>query len=92
MGLEQMVSDDLVAMIPVDHEMAVKKKWGRMPLPELVGRLATKTKGRLLRVDDQATSTEALVSMKPDSTDQETWTTFTNRVRVAELFYEISFP
>ena len=34
-GLEQM-SGLKVAMIPVDHEMAVKKRWVHMPLPELV--------------------------------------------------------
>jgi hypothetical protein len=49
-GLEQM--DRLeVAMIPVDHGMAVKKGWGRIPLDTLEKRLDEKTKGRVLRLD-----------------------------------------
>ena len=38
-------------MIPVDHEMAVKKGWGRIPLTKLEKRLDEKTKGRVLRLD-----------------------------------------
>ena len=34
-GLEEMVRLR-VAMIPVDHAMAVKKRWGKMPLDDLV--------------------------------------------------------
>jgi hypothetical protein len=40
-----------VAMIPVNHEMAVKKHWGKMPLDELVTALAAQAKGVVLRVD-----------------------------------------
>jgi hypothetical protein len=49
-GLEEMVNLR-VAMIPVDHDMAVKKRWGRMPLDELVAALAKQAKGVVLRVD-----------------------------------------
>jgi len=49
-GLELMASLK-VAMIPVDHEMAVKKRWGKMPLPALVTRLDEITKGGVLRID-----------------------------------------
>ena len=38
--------------IPVDHEMAVKKRWGKMPLDELIKALADKAKGGVLRVDE----------------------------------------
>jgi hypothetical protein len=49
-GLEMM--DHLrIALIPVDHEMAVKKRWGQMPLGDIEKRLNAKTKGRVLRVD-----------------------------------------
>jgi hypothetical protein len=50
-GLELMSSPDLVAMIPVEEEMAMKKKWNKMPFPPLVRRLNEKTGGRVLRSD-----------------------------------------
>jgi hypothetical protein len=40
-----------IALIPVDHAMAVKKRWGQMPLEQLESRLNDKTGGRVLRVD-----------------------------------------
>jgi hypothetical protein len=51
-GLELMQSDDLIAFIPVNHEMAVKKGWGKMPLPNLVKELNARTQGRLVQADD----------------------------------------
>ena len=50
-GLELMQSGDLVAFIPVNHEMAVKKGWGKMPLPKLVEELNARTQGRLVQAD-----------------------------------------
>ena len=52
-GLEEM-KNLRVAMVPVDHEMAVKKRWGKMPLEELVDALKKQAKGVVLRVDDPA--------------------------------------
>jgi hypothetical protein len=49
-GLELMTNLKL-ALIPVDHEMAVKKQWVNMPLDGLEQRLNQITKGRVLRVD-----------------------------------------
>jgi beta-lactamase superfamily II metal-dependent hydrolase len=49
-GLEEMDSLQW-ALIPVDHDMAVKKRWGNMPLDEIVKVLGEKTKGRVLRID-----------------------------------------
>jgi hypothetical protein len=49
-GLEMMASLE-VALIPVDHEMAVKKGWRRMPLESLEERLNELTRGRVLRID-----------------------------------------
>lgn len=90
-GLELMVSDSLVAMIPVDHQMAVKKRWGRMPLPDLVDRIKAKTQGRVLQVDDEVTAPAELASLKPASVSAEDWKRFTDRVQVTDLYYEISF-
>ena len=39
------------ALIPVDHAMAVKKRWGNMPLEQLEKRLNDITKGCVLRID-----------------------------------------
>ncbi|HET7461604.1 MAG TPA: MBL fold metallo-hydrolase [Longimicrobium sp.] len=49
-GLEKMTSPDLVALIPVNEEMAKKKRW-KMPFASLYERLKGKTRGRVLRVD-----------------------------------------
>ncbi len=49
-GLEEMTKLQ-VAMIPVDHDMAVKKRWGAMPLDALVKRLGEVAKAGVLRVD-----------------------------------------
>jgi hypothetical protein len=49
-GLEQM-ERLRVAMIPVDHAMAVKKRWNKMPLDDLVNALKERAKGVVLRVD-----------------------------------------
>jgi hypothetical protein len=49
-GLEAMTSLQ-IALIPVDHAMAVKKGWGMMPLDILEKRLNEITKGRVLRID-----------------------------------------
>ncbi len=50
-GLEEM-KNLRVAMIPVNHEMALKKRWGKMPLDELVTALNKQAKGVVLRVDE----------------------------------------
>lgn len=51
-GLEMMRRDDLVALIPVDRKVALKKHpvW-QMPARELYRRLIEKTGGRVLRSD-----------------------------------------
>jgi hypothetical protein len=86
-----MVNDNLVAMIPVDHDMAVKKRWGRMPLPDLVGRIKDKTHGRFLRIDDKVKAARDLDKLKPKNADDKEWKQFTGRVDVTELYYELHF-
>jgi len=49
-GLEMMTSDSLVALIPLDKQVAEKKKWP-MPASKLYTRLVEKTKGRVIRSD-----------------------------------------
>ena len=52
-GLEMMDSLQ-TALVPVDHDMAVKKKWDKIPLPSLIDALAAKTKGAVIRADQPA--------------------------------------
>ncbi|SDY83322.1 MBL fold metallo-hydrolase [Hymenobacter psychrophilus] len=52
LGLELMESEKLVALIPVDAEQARKKSWN-MPYLPLYERLLLKTKGRILRSDQE---------------------------------------
>jgi hypothetical protein len=88
-GLELMVNDALVAMIPVDHAMAVKKRWGRMPLPELVDRIKEKTHGRMLKMDDDVKTAADLAKLKPDDVNAGDWKEFADQVQVTDLYYEI---
>jgi hypothetical protein len=50
-GLELMTADDLLALVPVDEKFANAVKHWRMPWPDLLGRLAERTGGRVLRAD-----------------------------------------
>jgi hypothetical protein len=52
LGLEQMKGLEL-AFMPVVHEMAVKKRWGKIPLTELLDRLNEVTKGCVVRIDEK---------------------------------------
>jgi hypothetical protein len=59
-GLEEM-QRLRIAMIPVDHEIAVRKRWGKMPLDELVAALNERAKDVVLRVDQPKPKTQANV-------------------------------
>lgn len=54
-GLELMTGLRIAA-IPVNHAMAVKKRWGNMPLPELVAALVAKTGGKVVQIDQDLTA------------------------------------
>jgi hypothetical protein len=89
-GLELMTRDGLIAMIPVDHAMAVKKRWGKMPLPELVDRLNERTNFRVLRIDDAVKTPADLIAAQPKGISTAEWTTFTDRVETKELYFEVT--
>jgi hypothetical protein len=59
-GLEEM-QRLRVAMIPVDQSMAVNKRWGKIPLDELVAALNERAKDVVLRVDKPKPETQANV-------------------------------
>jgi hypothetical protein len=61
-GLEAMTGLQC-ALLPVDHAMAVTKRWGNMPLPGLVDRLDAITRDHVLRIDaDPPAAMTGLVS------------------------------
>jgi hypothetical protein len=82
-GLELMRTDDFVAFIPVNHKMAVKKRWGQMPLPNLVKELNVRSKGRVVRIDED---------YKIPSNDDGTAAAFAKNLTVDELFHEWRMP
>jgi len=69
-----------VAFVPVDHKMAVKKGWGKMPLEKLMTELNDRTKGRVVRADQKYES----------KTRQGEEFLNTLSTRPNELFYEWS--
>ncbi|HEY4561670.1 MAG TPA: MBL fold metallo-hydrolase [Thermoanaerobaculia bacterium] len=89
-GLELMERPDLVAMIPVDEQMAHKPKGGNpdgwdMPFQPLLARLKEKTRGRVLRADAGAPAPEDLA----DPADREAFAK--DRVETP-LYLEITIP
>jgi len=62
-GLELMPLG-LTALIPVDHEMAVRKKWNGMPLPELIDAL-TERDCIVVRMDDPEPPPQSRIRIGP---------------------------
>jgi len=87
-GLELMKSADLVAMIPVNREMAKKKKW-KMPFSPLLQRLIEKCRSRVIHQDDPIGAAIAEAGKVLSKSQAER---FKNSVRETELFVECDFP
>lgn len=85
-GLELMSRDDLIALVPVDHEMAKKKRWFKIPFDPLMDRLHEKTQGRLLRGDlaDKVQDLEP-----PEGVSAAAWRRFQDQVTDEELYLEV---
>jgi hypothetical protein len=91
-GLELMVSENLIAMIPVDREKALRKNWN-MPFPKLLTRLEQKTNGRILRIDQDLK--DLIDHGKPDGVSDALWSQFQSRLRPIDkddLYVECDFP
>ena len=87
-GLELMARPDLVAMIPVDEQMAHRPKGGNpdgwdMPFGALLERLKEKTRGRVLRADTG-------LPEKPDGVADAEWDRFRAACAVDDLYVEIT--
>ena len=85
-GLELMVRDDLVAMLPVDHTMAVKKGWN-MPFPDLYTRLGQKTRGRVMRIDTGLPTRQEAFTL----TDAE-WQAYVGSTAQTDLYIDYFLP
>jgi hypothetical protein len=79
-GLELMQSAELVAFVPVNHQMAKAKGWGKMPLPKLMKELNTRTQGRVVRADEDYV---------PQTSQGKK---FAKLLTKNELFYEWAMP
>jgi hypothetical protein len=77
-GLEMMTDCSLVALIPLDKKVAVKKKWP-MPAAKLYARLLEKAKGRVLRSDIGWPAN----SERPDSVSTAEWKKLPSRLQIA---------
>lgn len=85
-GLELMVSDDLIAMVPLDQATAKKKKWP-MPWPKLRAGLLKATKGRMLQVDDKGLPASLPV---PKDVDRAVWKEFQISVSGDDIYFEVT--
>jgi hypothetical protein len=88
LGLEQMVSNELIAFIPVFKEQAEKNRWHAMPFSPLVTRLKEKTGGRVVFSDDKVAAPKGgdLAGLtKAQSAD------FLARLTTHKDFYEYAF-
>jgi hypothetical protein len=94
-GLELMQSSALIALIPVDHNEAVKKRWNGMPFAALTERLEQKTSGRVLRSDDPEPPSQ---HQAPEGVPNTAWEDFLKNVTCQETtpgkykvkYYEVS--
>jgi glyoxylase-like metal-dependent hydrolase (beta-lactamase superfamily II) len=91
-GLELMERSDLVAMIPVDEQMAHRPKGGNpdgwdMPFAPLLERLKVKTRGRVLRADTGAPPAEDLAELS--AAEREA---FARSCVATDLYLEITIP
>jgi hypothetical protein len=92
-GLELMTSDELVALIPVDEDMARNKRHWDIPFPALLKRLEQKTKGRIIRADRKVANLRN--APVPEHLTDAEWQAFLNRVSADEnddLYVEYRIP
>ncbi len=84
-GLERMQSADLVAMIPVDEQVAHEiKGWMKMPFEPLLERLGEKTHGRCVRVD------KGLPAQRPAQASVAEWKKFTDSIEDTKLYLQFT--
>jgi hypothetical protein len=86
-GLERMQSSELVAMLPVQREMAERQNWS-MPFPQLTQRLQEKTRGRLLRLDDGMPAAPPSAENGLPLLNQAEWKAFKHKTSEQPLYID----
>jgi hypothetical protein len=90
-GLERM-SDDLIALIPVDQKAAAKLKGWNMPYDPLYQRLLKKTGGRVLRSDEEPELLAARAK-RPGGLSVDQWELFRETYTDPNgVYFELSIP
>lgn len=87
-GLEAMRSPKLVAAIPVDEQFARASKHWDMPAGPLLAALAERTKGRVLRADQDFPAGAG----KPEALPEADWRAFSGAVAVDKSYVEYTIP
>ncbi len=87
-GLEQMISPELQAMIPVDREMVETRGWN-MPFPPLLARLQEKTRGRVIRLDDGIPNELPLADDGTPLITQAAWKAFLQQTESKALYVDL---
>jgi len=87
-GLELMQSSQLVAMLPVQREMAERQNWS-MPFPQLYQRLQEKTRGRLLRLDDGLAAAPPPAENGFPLLTQAEWNAFKKKTSIKPLYIDL---
>lgn len=77
-GLEMMKSKELVALIPVDQKWANEKMGWKHPAENLLSRIETKTRGRIIRTDDIPAGDKP--PGKPNEAEESEWQAFTRQL------------
>lgn len=86
LGLELMTHEDLIALIPVDEQMARKKGKGwNMPFPPLLTRLQERCRGRVIRIDEGVPGAASLRQLGGSER-----ASFRERVHETELYVDVT--
>jgi beta-lactamase superfamily II metal-dependent hydrolase len=87
LGLEKMKHRDLVAFVPLNKEMAKKKRW-EMPFPPLYERLQEKTRGRVVLADSSEALPNAEQLKNLTASEQAR---FAKMIASTDLFIDLTF-
>lgn len=82
-GLELMIHDDLVALVPEKE-----KQYNGIPYKKLVDELKEKTKGRLIFSADKNHPAEEVVKKKPSALTPAEWKAFKDNIEITKLYVE----
>jgi beta-lactamase superfamily II metal-dependent hydrolase len=83
LGLELMIHDDMVALIPEKE-----KQYNGIPYKKLIDRLKEKTRGRTIFSADNNNKAEDVLTAKPAGLSPAEWKAFNDNIEISKLFVE----